>query len=126
MASLLDMHIEQSLDRYLKSEGFKSWLGLRVKWMVQGFEPGFDLKDRERFTETVAKRIHDKARRPVYLFGYRIWRKRESWEFCRREAERIVTDFLRDDRIKFGDPRYFWTDGIDLADEDMSYWEACP
>lgn len=126
MASLFDIHVRNTLERYVTSSDFKSWLRDRVKWQVQGFEPGFNAEDRERFTATVAARIRKKARRPIYLFGVRIWRAPERMNVCASEAERIVTDFLRDERIQFGDPQYYWDDGADLADADMEYWEGCP
>lgn len=128
--SLLDMAISNkvktTLDAYFAGPKFKSWLSTRIKWTIQGFEPGYDMKDREAFTATVASRIYQKARRPVYLFGYRIWRRRERPEWCAEQAERIVTEFIRGEKVKFGDPAYDWKDGSDLADDDMSYWEACP
>jgi len=128
--SLFDMAIaskvKSTLDAHFASPQFKAWLRTRIKWAVQGFEPGYDMKQRQEFTATVADRIYEKARRPVYLFGYRIWRARESREWCAKQAERIVTDFIRDEKVKFGHPDYSWRDGSDLADEDMSYWEGCP
>jgi hypothetical protein len=126
MTSLLDLHIQNTIDRYFASAGFKDWLSRRVGWAMQGLEPGFKLADREAFTTTVALRIREKARRPIYFIGFRIWRARYSMDFCDREAERIVTEFLRNDGIKFGDPAYYWGDGAALADADMEYWETCP
>jgi hypothetical protein len=123
--SLFDVRVRETLDRYFASPEFKDWLRLRVKWSMQGFEPGYEIRDRERFTETVARRIRQKARCPVCLMGHRIWRARLPWAQCRWHAELIVTEFLKDDRIKFGDPRFDWTDGAELADTDMSYWERC-
>ncbi len=115
----------QAARDYLSSDEFRSDMRLWTGWAIQGFEHGFKFADRERFTATVAARIHDKARNPVMLFGRRVWRKRMDPAGCAKIAEQIVTDFLKEERIKFGDPRYHWGDGIDLADADMDYWERC-
>uniref|UniRef100_UPI0035C9EE10 hypothetical protein n=1 Tax=uncultured Sphingomonas sp. TaxID=158754 RepID=UPI0035C9EE10 len=129
MGSLLDRYVEtvatDAVRSYLASDRFKALVRRCAAWAVQGLEPGYKFADREAFTKTVADRIHEKAREPVRLFGQRIWRKRMDPAECGKIAEQIVTDFLRGERIKFGDPRYDWSDGQDLADEDMQYWETC-
>lgn len=117
---------EEAVKDYFNSREFKEQISRHVKWAVQGFDHGFSIKHREEFTRTIAERIHQKSRIPVYLWGYRIWRSRMPVAECAVEAERIVTDFLRDEGIKFGDPRFYWGDGVELADADMDYWEGCP
>jgi hypothetical protein len=124
MASLIETTVERHLDSYLKSSEFNGWLRQRVKWTLQGFEEGYDLKDRERFTETVAARIRAKIKRPTRLLWWRVWWLPLKWDECRKIAENVVTDFLRNEGIKFGDPNFHWADGHDIADEEMSYWEA--
>lgn len=128
-SSLFDRAIERACeDAFAKSIAPGGWLRERLRlyvgWTVWGFAPGFGLKERESFTETVANRIYERARKRVKFLGARLWRVPYSEEWCAEEAERIVTEWLKDERIKFGDDRYDWTDGHELADEDMSYWEA--
>lgn len=128
MTSILDSWIERTAEGavrdYFNGDAFKAMLAKHVRWAVQGYEPGFGPKEREQFTQTVADYIHDHARRPIYLFGIRIWRAREPMEWCLEHAEVIVTEFLKASRIKFGDPQFYWEEGHELAAEDMSYWEA--
>lgn len=126
MSSLFTQTVERHVDNYLASPEFKSWFGIRVKWAIQGFHDGFDMKDRERFTATVAKRVRQKARRPIHWLGRRVWRARYPIQWCADQAEQMVTAFIRDSRIKFGDPDFDWKDGHDIADEEMSQWEKCP
>jgi hypothetical protein len=123
--SLLELHVQRVLGDYLRSPEFKAHIAKCVRWGLQGFASGYAFEDRERFTKTVAKRLRKRARRPIYFMGRRIWWARETWAFCSKEAERIVTEFLRGEKIKFGDPRFDWNCGADLADTDMDYWEAC-
>ena len=123
MTSLIEAKVERHLSAYLDSQDFKSWFSRRIKWTVQGFEAGFDLKDRERFTETVAARIRAKSKRSTTILWWTVWWLPMKWHECRRHAEQIVTDWLRDEGIKFGDPNFYWGDGHAIADEEMSYWE---
>lgn len=129
-SSLLDMKIRETCDRIF-AEGVAEggWLRERirkhVRWAVQGFEPGFGFEQRQAFTATVAERIHEKAvKRRFRLFGVRLWDARYPMEWCEKHAEEIVANWLSEERIKFGDPRFDWADGRDIADEEMSYWEA--
>lgn len=128
--SLLKSYAEsigaQAARDYLASPEFEEQLRRHVRWAMQGYEPGFSMKDRERFTQTVADRIHEKARNPVYLFGLRIWRRKPDRKWCWQTADGIVEAFLDSEKIKFGDPRFYWGDGVELADNDMEYWESCP
>lgn len=130
MGSLLDRYVERvasdAVTSFFKSPEFKAKLAKHVGWAIQGYAPAYGPRDREQFTQTVTDRIRDKARNPVYLFGFRIWRKRPALEWCASEAERIVTDFLRSENIRFGEVGFYWGDGHDLADADMEYWEECP
>jgi hypothetical protein len=130
MSSLFDSWIKfvatNSVAAHVGSLAFKAQVAKHVRWSLQGFEAGFGFKRREAFTLTVARRLHEKAREPVYLFGRRIWRRRMSWEWCEAEAENIVSNWLTDERIKFGDANYHWDNGVEIADADMEYWEACP
>lgn len=129
-ASVFDMWIERisedAVRSYFQSAEFKGMIRKHVRWAIQGYEPGFGSKDRQAFTESVAAYIRRHARNPVYLFGVRVWRKPPALEFCATEAERIVTDFLASEKVQFGDARYEWLDGADLAEADMDYWEQCP
>lgn len=129
MTSLFDQAIKDGCDRaFAKMTAPDGWLTRRlrrdVKWILQGFEPGYGTRQREAFTATVANRIHEKARKRLVVCGIRLWRVRYPLEWCATEAERIVSDWLDDEHIKFGDPAFHWADGQELADEDMSYWEA--
>jgi hypothetical protein len=129
MATLLDLAIKDSVDRaFAKALAPEGWLRnqirLHVRWVVWGFVPPFDIKHRAAFTATVAERIHERARKRLRLFGLSLWRVRYPMEWCAAEAEDIVTEWLKSDRIKFGDARYCWDDGRDVADEAMSYWDA--
>lgn len=47
---------------------------------------------------------------------------KQAWEHARIN----LVDFLQGDKIEFGDPRYDWSasGARELADIDMSYWEA--
>lgn len=111
---------------FLASDKFRAMLSMHVKWALEGFAPGFGLKDRRVFTETVAQRIKEKARDPVRILGMTIWHKPPPDDFCAKTAEEIVSNFLRQESIEFGDPAYDWSEGSDLADEEMHHWEACP
>jgi hypothetical protein len=128
--SLFDRYVERvatdAVREYLASASFKEQLKRHIGWVVAGFEPGYSLAEREAFTKTVAARIRDKARFPVYFLGRRIWRKRGTKEWAYDTADGIVEAFLHMEKIKFGHPAYDWTDGQDLADDDMEYWESCP
>lgn len=129
MVSRLDMRIQEIVEAKLARDlGQGGWLRERirkhVRWIVQGFEPNYDLKEREAFTASVADRIYAKARRRLTIFGIPLWLIRERREWCEEEAEEMVTRFLESERIKFGDDRYCWDDGSDIADDEMSYWEA--
>lgn len=129
MSSLVDRKIAEIGDRVwreITSPG--GWLYEQIKrhlrWEHEGFEPGYKLKHREAFTATVADRIEQKARRRKRLFGLPLWLEPYPRPWCEIEADRIVSDWMKTERIKFGDARYHWFDGHELADDDMSYWEA--
>lgn len=129
MPSLVDRKIAEIGDRVwgeITSPG--GWLyeqiRLHVRWVREGFEPGYGIKQRAAFTATVADRIEEKARQRKMFLGIPLWLEPCPRQWCEEEAERIVTDWLQIEQIKFGDVRYFWFDGAELADEDMSYWES--
>lgn len=125
MADLIARAVNAHLEVYTRSPEFKAMLTRLVKWGVQGFERGYDASARKAFTASVAARIYAKARsHRVVLLGLPLWRVRYPYEWCEDRAEEIVTEWLRDERIKFGDRRFDWSDGNDIADEEMSYWEA--
>jgi hypothetical protein len=127
MTTLLDLRIERTIDRYFASPEFKAKQRRWVRYIVQGFADGYKIADREAFTQTVADRIHARARSGSFkLFGVKLWKYRYSKAWCLEQAERIVTEWLRDEGIKFGDPRFFWGNGTAIADEEMSHWEAIP
>ena len=123
--SLFELAIRNHVRDFMASDEFKSFIRTRMCWALQGYEPGFGGDQREAFTATVAKRIRSKARsHRVRLFGLPLWLARYPIEWCEERAEQMVTDFLKDNRIKFGDPRFDWSDGDAVADEEMSYWES--
>jgi len=129
MASLVDRKIAEIADRAwreITSPG--GWLfeqiKLHARWVKQGFEPGYGIAQRAAFTASVADRVERKARRRKRIFGLPLWLEPYPRAWCEEEAERIVTDWLGAERIKFGDARYYWNNGHELADEDMSYWEG--
>lgn len=114
----------QAVRDYLHSDGFKARLRKHMRWMREGLAPGYRLVDREKFTATVADRIDRFARRRVHLFGIRLWKAKMDRAWVEDQAEQMVTEFLKDSRIRFGEPGFFWGNGHDIADENMSYWEA--
>lgn len=120
--SLLERKVAGYLDGYLAPDEFRSFLSKRIRWAVQGFTPGFDMDDRERFTRTVERRLFWRSRRWIEWGAVRFRWFRTAAD-CAADAEVIVTEFLRDSRIKFGDPDFWWADGHDIADEVMSYYE---
>ena len=127
--SWLDREIARVCDKtFAEATAPGGWLreqiALHIRWHMHGFEPGFGLKERQEFTASVAGRLRARARDRVRLFGIPLWARRRPEAWCADMAESVVTNFLESDRIKFGDPRYDWSDGCDLADEEMSYWEA--
>jgi hypothetical protein len=127
--SYLDIKIRETVNRVFDeatAEGgwLRELIRKHVAWHMQGFEPGYSFADRERFTESVAERIQEKGvRRRVRLFGLKLWDVRYSIEWCRGYANGLVTEWLKDERIKFGDQRFYWDDGKDIADEDLDHWE---
>jgi hypothetical protein len=124
MADLIARAVNAHLDVYTRSPEFRSLLTRLVRWGAQGYECGFGPKERRAFTASVAGRIREKARSGhIRLFGVSLWKTRYPYEWCEERAEAIVTEWLRDERMKFGDPRFYWSDGIAIADEEMSNWE---
>lgn len=114
----------QAARDYLHSDGFKAQLRKHIRWTREGFAPGYKLADRERFTATVADRIDRFARRRVRLFGIPLWKAKMDRAWVEDQAEQMVTEFLKDSDIQFCDPDFHWDDGHEIADENMSYWEA--
>lgn len=123
--SLLDITIRRKVEKTMPGIIESDWFRKRLRWAIEGFEPGYRMKDRERFTKTVARRLFWKSRTRKTI-GPVTFRWFRDWRGCEAEAEQIVTEWLRDERMKFGDDRFFWGDGHDLADEVMSYYEDDP
>ena len=66
----------------------------------------------------------------IWAVAYRYWQQWRSperdWVRCKEMASNTVSEFLRDEKCRFGDARYVWTraGAIEVADAEIECWEA--
>lgn len=67
----------------------------------------------------------------IWAAAYRLWEAWKSpdrdWVRCKEMASVAVSEFLADEKCRFGDARYLWTreGAIEIADAyEIEHWEA--
>lgn len=129
MASLVDREIARVCDKVwndITAPGgwLREQLTRHVRWSQWGFDNGTGIRHREAFTKSVAARLFEKGRAGRHRFlGIPLWTYRYTEEWCAKKADEIVTNWLADEKMKFGARGFDWIDGTDIADEEMSNWE---
>lgn len=129
MASLFDQRVAEVcsrvVDEALAPGGWlREQIRRHVRWTQWGFANGTAIRHREAFTKSVAARIHEMGRAGrVRFLGIPLWTYRYPEEWCAKKADEVVTNWLADEKMKFGTRGFDWIDGRDIADDEMSNWE---